>query len=145
MWVTSGDRDHLITCCVERDWMSIHCIGGSCWCWRSQNFQMIMAVWPGKYQSVQSHLRLIQSSLVRWFNLTVPWYRRMRKWLKRLFLRISNGIRCWERSPIGYFFPWAIIAWKSIKFWKCHQCNPYRIPCNVMKSVLIEYQMGVSI
>ena len=85
----------LIICCAGRDWTRVHCMGSSCQCQSSQNFWMIMVVWQGKYQSTQSHLRSIQSSLVKWVNLMVPWYRRTRKWLKRLFWEY------WMVSDVG--------------------------------------------
>ena len=140
---SSSQFNCLIICWVGTDRTRSRCIGGNRWCQRLQNFQMIIAIWPGKYQSMQSRFRSIQSSLVRWLSWKEPWYRRTRKWLKRSFLRVSNGMGCWGRSPTSCFPPWATISWKNGEFWKCHQCRPYRIPHNEIKrSASSEYQMG---
>ena len=118
-------------------------MGGNWRCQRSQNFRMMIAVCPGKYQSTQSRFRSIQLSLVRWLSWKDPWYRRTRKWSKRSFLRMSNGMGCCGRSPTSCFSPWAMISWKSGEFWKCHQCKPYKTPCiEIKKLASSKYQMG---
>ena len=60
---SSSQFDCWIICWLGMDRMRSLCRGGSCQCWKLQNFWIMIAVWPGKYQSMQSCFRSIQSTL----------------------------------------------------------------------------------